>query len=77
MRLSDVVSRVLRGLVIRVYDTRIVETRNALIATKPQEETAKSMAEAVQWFLVPSKRPIGRHEATTAATVRLETVCLT
>ena len=77
MRSSDVVSRVLRGVIIRVYDTRTVETSNALIAKKPQEETAKPMTDAVRWSRVPSKRPAPQHEATTAASVRLETVCLT
>ena len=67
---SDAVSRVLQGVIIRVCDTRIVEKSNALIVTKPEEETANPMIEAVRWYPVPSKRPAGRHEATTASTSR-------
>ena len=70
---SDAVSRVLRDVIIRVYDTRVVETSNALIATKPQEETAKPMKEAVRCspVLQDDMKPLTQRQS------RLETVCLT
>jgi hypothetical protein len=61
---SDAVCRVLRGVIIRVYFTRIVETSNARIATKHQKETAK----LVIWSPVPPKSPAAQHEATPVAT---------
>ena len=59
-------------MIIRVYDTRVVETSNAPIATKHPEETAKPVTEAVRWFPVQSKSPAGRHEATAVATADAE-----
>ena len=63
---SDAVSRVLRGVIIRVYDTRIVEASNTPIATKHQKETAKLVIRSP----VLPQNPAGRHAATTASTAQ-------
>ena len=70
---SDALSRVLRGMILRVYDTRVVQTSNTLIARKPQEETAKPMKEAVRCspVLPDDMKPLAQRQS------RMEMVCLT